>query len=56
MGDGWTYAYAVVVRAVTSEDAMTAHFVRIPCPVLERISRRVMNEVAGVIRVAYDIS
>lgn len=55
-GDGRTYAHALVVRAVTSEDAMTADFARIPYPVLERISSRVMNEVPGINRVAYDIS
>ncbi len=55
-GDGRTYADAVVVRAVTSEDAMTADFARIPYPVLERISSRIMNEVPGINRVAYDIS
>ena len=55
-GDGRTYAHALVVRAVTSEDAMTADFARIPYPVLERISSRVMNEVQGINRVAYDIS
>ncbi|MDE0374665.1 MAG: glutamine-hydrolyzing GMP synthase [bacterium] len=55
-GDGRTYAHALVVRAVTSEDAMTADFARIPYPVLERISRRMMNEVPGINRVAYDIS
>ena len=55
-GDVRTYAHALVVRAVTSEDAMTADFARIPYPVLERISSRVMNEVPGINRVAYDIS
>ncbi len=55
-GDGRTYAHALIVRAVTSEDAMTADFARIPYPVLERISSRVMNEVPGINRVAYDIS
>jgi GMP synthase (glutamine-hydrolysing) len=55
-GDGRTYAHALVVRAVTSEDAMTADFARIPYPVLERISSRVMNEVPGINRVAYDVS
>ena len=55
-GDGRTYAAALIVRAVTSEDAMTADFARIPCPVLERISSRMMNEVPGINRVAYDIS
>jgi GMP synthase (glutamine-hydrolysing) len=56
MGDGRTYAYPIVLRAVTSEDAMTADWARIPHEVLERISSRVINEVRGVNRVAYDIS
>lgn len=56
MGDGRTYAYPIVLRAVTSEDAMTADWARIPYEVLERISSRVINEVPGVNRVAYDIS
>ncbi len=55
-GDGRTYAYPLVVRAVTSEDAMTADWARIPYDVLERISSRVINEVPGINRVAYDIS
>ena len=55
-GDGRTYAYPVVVRAVTSEDAMTADWARLPYEVLERISSRIMNEVPGINRVAYDIS
>ena len=56
MGDGRTYAYPIVLRAVTSEDAMTADWARIPYDVLERISSRIINEVDGVNRVAYDIS
>ena len=56
MGDGRTYAYPIVLRAVTSEDAMTADWARIPHEVLERISSRVINEVDGVNRVAFDIS
>jgi GMP synthase (glutamine-hydrolysing) len=56
MGDGRTYAYPIVLRAVTSEDAMTADWARIPHDVLERISSRVINEVKGVNRMAYDIS
>ena len=56
MGDGRTYAYPIVLRAVTSEDAMTADWARIPYEVLERISNRVINEVKGVNRMAYDIS
>jgi GMP synthase (glutamine-hydrolysing) len=55
-GDGRTYAYPLVVRAVTSEDAMTADWARIPYDVLETISSRVINEVPGINRVAYDIS
>jgi GMP synthase (glutamine-hydrolysing) len=55
-GDGRTYAYPLIVRAVTSEDAMTADWARIPFDVLERVSSRVINEVPGINRVAYDIS
>ena len=55
-GDGRTYAYPIVVRAVTSEDAMTADWARLPYEVLERISSRVINEVTGINRVAYDVS
>jgi GMP synthase (glutamine-hydrolysing) len=56
MGDGRTYAYPIVLRAVTSEDAMTADWARLPNEVLERISSRIINEVDGVNRVAYDVS
>ncbi len=56
MGDGRTYAYPIVIRAVTSEDAMTADFARLPWEVLERISTRVVGEVPGVNRVAYDVT
>ena len=56
MGDDRTYAYPIVLRAVTSDDAMTADWARIPYDVLERISSRIINEVAGVNRVAYDIT
>jgi GMP synthase (glutamine-hydrolysing) len=55
-GDSRTYAYPVIVRAVTSEDAMTADWARIPYEVLEKISSRIINEVPGINRVAYDIS
>ena len=55
-GDGRTYAYPLIVRAVTSEDAMTADWARLPYDVLERISSRVINEVPGINRVAYDVS
>jgi GMP synthase (glutamine-hydrolysing) len=56
MGDERTYAYPIVIRAVTSEDAMTADWARLPYEVLERISSRVINEVEGVNRVAYDVT
>jgi GMP synthase (glutamine-hydrolysing) len=56
MGDERTYAYPIAVRAVSSLDAMTADWVRLPYEVLERISSRIINEVDGVNRVVYDIS
>lgn len=56
MGDQRTYAYPIVLRAVSSEDAMTATWSRIPYDILERISNRIINEVRGVNRVVYDIS
>jgi GMP synthase (glutamine-hydrolysing) len=56
MGDGRTYQHPVILRAVTSEDAMTADWARIPHDVLERIGSRVVAEVPGVNRVAYDVS
>ena len=55
-GDGRTYAYPLIIRAVTSEDAMTADWARIPFEVLEKMSSRIINEVPGINRVAYDIS
>ena len=56
MGDERTYAYPIIIRAVTSEDAMTADWARLPYDLLERMSSRIINEVAGVNRVAYDIT
>ena len=56
MGDGRTYEHPVVIRAVTSEDAMTADWARLPYEVLDRISSRVIAQVPGVNRVAYDVS
>ncbi len=55
-GDGRTYAYPIVIRAVTSEDAMTADWARLPYDLLERVSGRIINEIAEVNRVTLDIS
>jgi len=56
MGDERTYENTVVLRAVTSLDAMTADWARIPYDILGRISNRIINEVRGINRVVYDIS
>ncbi len=56
MGDGRTYAYPIIIRAVTSDDAMTADWARLPYDLLERIANRLINEVDGVNRVALDIT
>jgi GMP synthase (glutamine-hydrolysing) len=56
MGDERTYANVIAVRVVESEDAMTADWARLPYPTLDTVARRIINEVAGVNRVVYDIS
>lgn len=56
MGDERTYAYPIIIRAVNSDDAMTADWARLPYELLEKVSSRIINEVPGVNRVAYDIS
>ncbi len=56
MGDARTYEYIITLRAVTSKDAMTADWAKLPHWLLERISSRIINEVKGVNRVVYDIS
>ncbi len=56
MGDERTYAHPIIIRAVTSEDAMTADWARLPYDLLERMSNRIINEVDGVNRVAYDVT
>jgi len=55
-GDERTYGHPIVIRAVTSDDAMTADWARLPADLLERVSSRITNEVAGVNRVVYDIT
>ena len=56
MGDERTYGWPIIIRAVTSEDAMTADWARLPHDLLETLSSRIINEVDGVNRVAYDIT
>jgi GMP synthase (glutamine-hydrolysing) len=56
MGDGRTYAYPIIIRAVTSDDAMTADWARLPYDVIESIANRLIREVEGVNRVALDVT
>ena len=56
MGDERTYAHPIIIRAVTSDDAMTADWARLPYDLLETMSNRIINEVRGVNRVVYDIT
>jgi GMP synthase (glutamine-hydrolysing) len=56
MGDGRTYEYVVALRAVQTEDFMTAHWAELPYGLLSKVSNRIINEVRGINRVVYDIS
>jgi GMP synthase (glutamine-hydrolysing) len=56
MGDERTYANPIIIRAVTSDDAMTADWARLPYDLLETMSNRIINEVRGVNRVVYDVT
>ena len=56
MGDGRTYEYVVALRAVQTQDFMTAHWAELPYTLLGKVSNRIINEVRGINRVVYDIS
>ncbi len=56
MGDGRTYDYVVALRAVQTQDFMTAHWAHLPHELLGKVSNRIINEVRGINRVVYDIS
>jgi GMP synthase (glutamine-hydrolysing) len=56
MGDERTYGHPIIIRAVTSDDAMTADWARLPYDLLEKMSSRIINEVPGINRVAYDVT
>jgi GMP synthase (glutamine-hydrolysing) len=56
MGDERTYGRPIIIRAVTSDDAMTADWARLPYDLLEKMSSRIINEVHGINRVVYDVT
>ena len=56
MGDERTYGHPIIIRAVQSDDAMTADWARLPYDLLEKMSNRIINEVPGINRVVYDIT
>jgi len=56
MGDGRTYEYVIALRAVQTQDFMTAHWAELPHPLLSKVANRIINEVRGINRVVYDIS
>ena len=56
MGDGRTYADTIALRAVTTDDFMTADWARLPFELIARVSNRIVNEISGVNRVVYDVS
>jgi GMP synthase (glutamine-hydrolysing) len=56
MGDERTYGRPIIIRAVTSDDAMTADWARLPYDLLEKMSSRIINEVEGINRVVYDVT
>lgn len=56
MGDERTYGHPIIIRAVTSDDAMTADWARLPYDLLEKMSNRIINEVSGINRVVYDVT
>ena len=56
MGDGRVYDYVIALRAVQTQDFMTAHWAELPYTLLGKISNRIINEVRGISRVVYDIS
>ena len=56
MGDNRTYDHVIALRAVITDDFMTAHWAHLPYQLLSRVSNRIINEVSGINRVVYDIS